>query len=188
MTSEKILVKKLSKGEIKAFDQLFELYSSKLYAFAMKYLKSDVDAEGLVQEVFIKVWKKREELDSNKSFKSYLFTIAFNQIKKQFEKRQLIYGMVDALAPELADNSTERGIFYRSVLHQVIDLLNELPEKKRKIFEMSRFEGLPSKEIAQRIGLAPKTIDNQISEVIHYLKDRVDISEIAVLLLIFLVV
>ncbi|MCG8578597.1 MAG: RNA polymerase sigma-70 factor [Bacteroidales bacterium] len=188
MTTEKILVKKLSKGDVKAFDKLFELYSSRLYAFALKYLKSDVDAEGLVQEVFIKIWKKREELKPEKSFKSYLFTIAFNQIKKQFEKRQMIYGMVDVLAPDLADNSTEKSIFYRSVLHQIIDLLNELPEKKRKIFEMSRFEGLPSKEIAHRIGLAPKTIDNQISEVIHYLKERVDISEIAVALLIFLIV
>ncbi|WP_430813685.1 RNA polymerase sigma factor [Carboxylicivirga sp. RSCT41] len=187
MTSDKILVKRLSKGDVKAFDKLFELYSSRLYAFALKYLKSDVDAEGLVQEVFIKIWKKHQELDSNKSFKSYLFTIAFNHIKKQFEKRQLIYGMVDVLAPDLADNSTEKGIVYRSVLHQIIDLLNELPEKKRKIFEMSRFEGLPSKEIAHRIGLAPKTIDNQISEVIHYLKERVDISDIAVALLLFLI-
>jgi RNA polymerase sigma-70 factor (ECF subfamily) len=69
----------------------------------------------------------------------------------------------------------------------VIDLLNELPDKKRKIFEMSRFEGLPTKEIAKKIGLAPKTVDNQISEVIHYLRQRVDISEIALVLMIFLI-
>lgn len=188
MKTDKTLIKKLRKGDIQAFDKLLECYSSKLYGFAFKYLKSDVEAEGLVQEVFIKIWNKRESLDPEKSFHSYLFTIAFNHIKKQFEKRKVVSGVVDVLAPEIADNSTERGILYRSVLHQVIDLLNELPDKKRKIFEMSRFEGLPSKEIAQRIGLAPKTIDNQISEVIHYLKERVDISEIAVALLIFLII
>ncbi|MBK3516758.1 RNA polymerase sigma factor [Carboxylicivirga marina] len=188
MKNQKQLIRKLSKGDIKAFDRLFEYYSSKLYAFVLKYLKSEVEAEGMVQEVFIKIWNKRASLDAEKSFQSYLFTITFNQIKRHFEKRQVISGMVDVLAPEIADNSTEKSILYRSILHQVIDLLNELPEKKRKIFEMSRFEGLPSKEIAQKIGLAPKTIDNQISEVIHYLKDRVDISEIAIALFFFLVI
>lgn len=187
MKTNRALIQRLSKGEVKAFDVLFEQYSQRLYAFAFKYLKSDVEAEGLVQEVFIKIWNKREQLDVNKSFHSYLFTIAFNQIKKHFEKRQLIYGMVDVLAPEIADDSTEKSILYRSILHQVIDLLNELPDKKRKIFEMSRFEGLPTKEIAKKIGLAPKTVDNQISEVIHYLRQRVDISEIALVLMIFLI-
>lgn len=187
MKTNRALIQRLSKGEVKAFDVLFEKYSQRLYAFAFKYLKSDVEAEGLVQEVFIKIWNKREQLDVDKSFHSYLFTIAFNRIKKHFEKRQLIYGMVDVLAPEIADDSTEKSILYRSILHQVIDLLNELPDKKRKIFEMSRFEGLPTKEIAKKIGLAPKTVDNQISEVIHYLRQRVDISEIALVLMIFLI-
>jgi RNA polymerase sigma-70 factor (ECF subfamily) len=182
MKTDKTLIKKLKKGDIRAFNQLFEYYSPKLYGFALKYLKSEVEAEGLVQEVFIKIWNKRESLELDKSFHSYLFTIAFNFIKKQFEKRKVVSGIVDVLAPEIADNSTEKGILYRSVLHQVIDLLDELPDKKKKIFEMSRFEGLPSKEIAQRIGLAPKTIDNQISEVIHYLKERVDVNGIAIIL------
>ncbi|MBR8534121.1 RNA polymerase sigma-70 factor [Carboxylicivirga sediminis] len=186
MKANKALVNKLAKGDIRAFDQLFEQYSQRLYAFAFKYLKSEVEAEGLVQEVFIKIWNKRQQLNADKSFHSYLFTIAFNQVKKHFEKRQVIHNMVDVLAPDIADDSTEKGILYRSILHQVIDLLNELPEKKRKIFEMSRFQGLPSKEIAKNIGLAPKTVDNQISEVIHYLKERVDISDIAVVLMIFM--
>jgi len=183
MKNDKVLIKKLSKGDIKAFDALFGYYSHKLYAFGLKYLKSETDAEELVQEVFIKIWKKREALNLDKSFHSYVFTIAYNQIKKQFEKRQMISGMVDVLAPDVADNSTEKSILYRSILHQVIDLIDELPAKKKRIFEMSRFEGLASKEIAEKVGLAPKTIDNQISEVIHYLRDRVDISDIAVVLL-----
>ena len=186
MKNDPTLIKKLSKGDIKAFDALFEYYSPRLFGFGMKYLKSEQDAEGLVQEVFIKIWNKRECIDLNKSFHSYLFTIAFNQIKKQFEKRQVISCMVDVLAPEIADDSTEKSLLYRSILNQVVDLLNELPEKKRRIFEMSRFEGLASKEIARKIGLAPKTIDNQISEVIHYLKERVNLSDIAVVLMFYL--
>ncbi|TRX66566.1 RNA polymerase sigma factor [Carboxylicivirga sp. M1479] len=186
MKPDPTLIKKLSRGNVKAFDKLFDMYSSKLYAFGFKYLKSNVEAEGLVQDVFIKIWNKREQLNPNKSFHSYLFTIAFNLIKKQFEKRRHVSSVVDVLAPEIADNSTEKSILYRSILHQVIDLLNELPEKKRRIFELSRFEGLSSKEIAKRVDLAPKTIDNQISEVIGYLKKQVDLSEIAVILFVFL--
>jgi len=188
MKNNKTLIRKLSKGDIRAFDLLFEYYSGKLYAFGKKYMKSDVEAEELVQEVFIKIWNNRTTLDVEKSFHAYLFTIAFNHIRGHFKKRQVINGIVDGIAFDVPDHSTEKGVLYRSILHQVIDLLNELPTKKKRIFEMSRFEGLPAKEIAKRVGLAPKTIDNQISDVIRYLKERVDISDIAMVLWIFLYV
>lgn len=187
MSIEKQLVEKLSKGNIVAFNQLFETYSSRLYHFGLKYFHSQADAEEMVQDVFLKIWNNREGLKKEKSFSAYLFTIAFNQIRKHFKKKHSVCELSDDIFEQIQDNSTEQSISYQSVLDQVSELLKELPPKKKQIFEMSRFQGLSSKEIAAQLGLSSKTIDNQVSEVIHYLKDKIHIKEIALLLFLFLI-
>ena len=88
--NDRELIKLLQKGNVEAFDSLFEVYSSKLFGFAVKYFKNEADAEELVQEVFVKVWENRQTLKSELSFKSYLFTIALNQIRKYFNKGNVV--------------------------------------------------------------------------------------------------
>ncbi len=83
---EKNLVSGLKKDSHDSFKSLFELYSKPLFQFSISYLKSKEAAEDVVQEVFTKVWNKRKELKTDTSFKSYLFTIALNSIRKQFNK------------------------------------------------------------------------------------------------------
>ncbi|HCI54776.1 MAG TPA: hypothetical protein DFI01_02500 [Bacteroidales bacterium] len=84
---ERVLVRNLSKGSILAFNTLFRAYSGRLYRFAKGYLRSDEESEEIVQEVFTKIWEKRTELREELSIKSFLFTIAFNLIKKHFRSK-----------------------------------------------------------------------------------------------------
>jgi RNA polymerase sigma-70 factor (ECF subfamily) len=168
------LVKLLREGDTGAFNQLFGRYSQRLYAFGLKYLKSGPDAEELVQDVFLKIWRNRERLNEEKNFQSYLFTIAFNQIKKYFQNTSLyleenLSGMTDQV-----DESPERSITYQSVLDQISTLLEKLPPKRQQIFNLSRFEGKSADEISKQLGISPKTVDNQVSEVIKYLKTQVE--------------
>lgn len=79
--NERLLVKNLSKGNLIAFGSLYKAYSNRLYRFAFGYLKSVEESEELVQEVFTIIWERRKDLKSESSFKSYLFTIAFNIIR-----------------------------------------------------------------------------------------------------------
>jgi len=81
------LVEKLQKGDVEAFDLIYDKYSGKLYSFGLKYLRSNSEAEELVQSVFLKVWENYKNLKKESSFKSYLFTIAYNDICKLFRKR-----------------------------------------------------------------------------------------------------
>ena len=85
--TEKELVDLLKFGSPVAFQHLFNRYSQKLYRFALSYLKSDAEAEEIVQDVFMTLWETRHRLDSEKSFHAYLFTIAFNAIKKKFNQK-----------------------------------------------------------------------------------------------------
>jgi RNA polymerase sigma-70 factor (family 1) len=166
------LVERLHKGDVEAFDLIYKKYSGKLYAFGLKYLKSTADAEELVQLVFLRLWENHKNLNEEFSFKSYLFTIAYNSICKIFRKRNYQQRFIADILYENPQSSfeIEDSIDYQSVLDQVQIIIARLPEKLRKIFLKSRQEGKSTKEIAQEVGLSPGTIDNYISEAIKFIR------------------
>lgn len=84
---EKSILLRLIKGDKLAFNHIFSTYNQKLYFFALGYLKSDKDAEEVVQETFLKIWERREHVNLELSFQAYLFKIAFNFIQKKLIKK-----------------------------------------------------------------------------------------------------
>ncbi|TAJ09773.1 RNA polymerase sigma-70 factor [Marinilabiliaceae bacterium JC017] len=178
------LIEKVRAGDVSAFDQLFNEYSQKLYGFALRYLKSEVDAEEIVQELFLYIWKNRKELRKDTSLQAYFFTIAYNLIKKHFRKRayQVKYLNDNKSAEIELDTSSYESVEYRSVLEQIDKVVEELPPRRREIFVKSRKEGLNSNEIAQELGLSRGTVDNQISEALKFIRLRLQKEHIAVLL------
>lgn len=168
--NESELVLSLSKGSIIAFNQLFRKYSGLLYRFAYGYLKSVNDAEELVQDVFTKIWEKHSELKSDLSFRSYLFTIAFNDIKKVFRMKAMHSEYLDNSLFDDADHSTSQTISYNSLLDHVRELIDQLPEKRKEIFVRSRFEGQSIKEISKEMNISHKTVENQISQALKSLR------------------
>ncbi len=186
MQREAALVKRLKEGDIQAFNQLFETYSRRLYAFGLKYMKSEADAEGLVQDVFLKIWRNHVRLDHEKNFQAYIFTIAFNQIKRHFQLRSIYLEECQAGTTEQVDSSVERSITYQSVLDHISVLLERLPPKKQKIFNLSRFEGKSAQEISKQLGISPKTVDNQVSEVIAFLRLHIKDADMWVWLFFFM--
>jgi len=179
------LVERLQKGDVEAFDLIYEKYSGKLYAFALKYLRSTAEAEELVQWVFLKVWENYKNLKKESSFKSYLFTIAYNDICKLFRKRNYEQKFINDSLYENSHPSfsIEEGIDYKSVLDQVEQIVNNLPEKKKNIFLRSRKEGKSTKEIADEVGLSPGTVDNYISEALKFIRSRLHHENLSILLL-----
>ena len=186
MQAEADLIKQLKYGDIHAFNQLFKAYSNRLYAFGLKYMKSVPDAEGLVQDVFMKIWRNRERLDADKSFKAYLFTIAYNEIKTYFQHKSVYLDNTASATNEQSDESLEQSIAYQSVLDRISTLLKQLPSRKQEIFNLSRFEGKSAKEIAELLNISPKTVDNQVSEVIAFLRLKIKDTDMLVWVLLFL--
>lgn len=178
------LVDRLQRGDIEAFDLIYAKYSGKLYAFSFKYLRSTEEAEELVQSIFLKIWENYKNLKKESSFKSYLFTIAYNDICKVFRKRNYFQKFVSEALYENAQSSseTENSIDYNSVLEQVQQIIDKLPEKQRKIFLKSRMDGKSTKEIAEEFGLSPGTVDNYISESTKIIRSKLQNKNLAVLL------
>ncbi|MBN1683320.1 RNA polymerase sigma-70 factor [Candidatus Bathyarchaeota archaeon] len=181
------LVKDLSKGNILAFNILFKKYGSRLYRFAFGFLKSEAESEELVQEVFTRVWEKRSGLRKELSFKSYLFTIAYNIIMKYFRTQKYIYEYYNSKIYCDLDIQTSQKISYDSLHQYLTELVNKLPEKRREIFIKSRLEGMRIKEIADEMGISHKTVENQLTNALKYIRQHFNKENILFVLLLILI-
>ena len=168
------LVKSLKKGDLYAFDQLFSKYSKRLYYFAKGYLGSKEDAEGLVQEVFLLVWDKRKELKEHLSFNAFLYTVTYNAIRKYFRKKAREKKYLDKFLEDYdgKHNKTVTDIEYNNLLELANKAIEKLPEKRKLIFQLSRHEGLTNLEIARRLNISKKTVENQIHSALKFLRKQ----------------
>lgn len=173
---ETALLKGLKKNDHECFQQLFSKYSQPLYRFSLSYLKSTQAAEDVVQEVFLKIWRKRKEIDTGKSFQSYLFTIALNVIRKQFNKLaesdQLKHDLLISFA-ENKETFDEKDDF-QEMVEKLEKLIRQMPERRRKIFRMKKLEGKSQKEIAASFDITTKTVEYHITEAMKFLKQEFD--------------
>jgi len=176
------LVKSLSKGNLLAFNTLFRAYSGRLYRFAYGYLKTEAESEELVQEVFTKIWERRADLKEELSFRSFLFTIAFNLIRKHFRSKKYLEEYFKTGAGDDFDLQTSQKITYDSLYQYIKELANKLPERRREIFIKSRFEGLSIKEIAEELGITHKTVENQLTEALKFIRTNLNREILSVIL------
>jgi RNA polymerase sigma-70 factor (family 1) len=168
------LVEKLQTGDIEAFDLLYEKYSGKLYSFGLKYLRLSTEAEELVQSVFLKVWGNHKNLRKELSFKSFLFTIAYNEICNLFRERSYHQKFIEVTQQKDIQPSSEieDSLDLKFVMENVQQIVDRLPERQKSIFLKSRMEGKSTKQIAEEIGLSPGTIDNYISDSLRFIRTR----------------
>ncbi|MDO5980814.1 RNA polymerase sigma factor [Flavivirga spongiicola] len=187
--SEKLLVKQVIAGNEKAFIKLYDIYKNKIYGYSLKLLKSRVNAEEMLQDVFMKVWQKRETLDEALSFKSFLYTITRNKC-------------FDFLEKAANDEKMKRAIFYQSQKSfvasdkQVIEAdfmrikreaYESLPPKRRTIFKMSREKGMTYDQIGKELGISTSTVKSQMNKALetlrNYFKEHQDVSFTLLLIL-----
>lgn len=183
---ESLLVHNLAKGNLLAFNTLYKEYSGRLYRFALGYLKSKDEAEELVQEVFTIIWEKRKDLKKELSFKSFLFTIAFNIIRKHFRTKAYL---TDYLKTEMGDDldmQTSQKITYDSLYRFITELVNQLPPKRKEIFIKSRFNGLTIKEISEEMQISHKTVENQLTDALKFLRTNLNKESISGILFLIL--
>ncbi len=166
------LVRSLQKGDISAFDRLFTKYGGKIFYLAKGFLGSREEAEGLVQEVFIKIWENRRNIKEHLSFRSYLFTITYNAIRKYFRAKYKEQEFLKEFLndyPELTDQVSVQ-IEYIELLEQVDLAVEKLPRRQKQIYKLSREEGLSHKEIARILSLQPKTVENHLHEAMKRIR------------------
>lgn len=145
-----------------------------LVAYAHRYLRSEEDAREAVQDVFLGVWNNRGHLQLDEGLRSYLFTATRNKALNYLEKRKIEAVPLEAVYQQESRNPGVEEQLQAEELQAVIyDEVNRLPERCREVFLLSRSEGLSYKEIAERLSLSEKTVENQISIALKRLRARV---------------
>ncbi|MCL3781020.1 RNA polymerase sigma-70 factor [Prolixibacteraceae bacterium JC049] len=177
--TEITILRQLKKGDVKAFDALYSMYSSKLYSFALKALKSSSLAEEILQEVFIKVWEKRYQIDTSRSFQSFIFTISYNLIKDHYKKKLYADKYLQEIAVEAlySDNTKSNQLSYQQIITRLNRIITQLPEKRRNIFLMSKQQGLTNKEIADHLTITEQTVKNQLVISLKFIRDHLNEEE-----------
>jgi len=169
---ERLWVDSLKRGDRMAFNELFNKYSKKLYFFSLSYVNSKEEAENIVQEAFLRVWCKREQLNDNLSFNGFVFTITMNQIRKYFRKkgREKKYLNIYNEGKDTQDKSTDAEVVFNDYREIADSMIEKLPARRKQIFKMSRLEGMKNQDIANELKISKKTVENEIHMVLKYLR------------------
>jgi len=185
MVEKKEIIKRFKEGDAEAFDTIYHLYSKKLFHFARGLVKNDNASRDLVQEIFINLWNKRDLVDVNLNFDNYLFTIAYNSVRKYFRKRTIETKAIDHLIRNSPDviESVDSTMIYNELLEIANKAVENLPPQRKTVYKLSKQEGLKIKEIAEKLHISTRTAENHLAKALKYLKE--ELSGISLLTLLF---
>lgn len=172
--SDSDLVTRLREGDESAFGKLYEKYASKIYNISRKMGLLHEDAEGIIQEVFLKIWRNRDNLDSSLSFNAYIIAIVRSIVLKQSRKRArfLAFQHYAITYWPGETNETEDYVIFSDLDELSSKAIDELPAKQKQVFMMKNFEHLTNEEIAEKLKLSTRTVENQIYRATKSLKEK----------------
>lgn len=178
------LLYRLKEGDRDAFNSVYWRYSPKVYNTVL-YLLNDSDiAEDVVQELFLTIWEKRENIQPELNFEAYISTIARNLAYKYIEealhKNQTLEELNDI---KLISSSEEDAIEADSLREYIFNVISSFPEMRRKVFIMSRFENLSHAEIAEKLALSERTVEAHIYQALKELRKVLGNKAVAFLLI-----
>ena len=171
---ELFLASLLKDGDETAFDYFFKTYYSSLCVYAYRYLNNMDEAEEIVQDVFIKLWEKRDELSIKSSVKDYLFRAVHNKSLNNIKQNQRKQKYIDSTMAQKQNSSsvTEENKYAEFEVNELMkDTLNLLPQQCKQVFVLSRFKNLKNKEIAARLGISIKTVENQMGKALKIFRN-----------------
>lgn len=176
----------LKEGNSTAFESIYNKYWDKLFDYAYKRLNKAELCEEIVQEIFIKLWERRESIILTTGLMNYLFTAAKYSLIDQYRKQLLQNTFIAASKHNLdADNSTEDTIFVKDLKKHLEDLIGTLPPKCRSVYELSRLEYKSNREIADILNISEKTVEGHLTKALQRL--RLGMGELLFLVVAFLI-
>ncbi|SDL03226.1 RNA polymerase sigma-70 factor, ECF subfamily [Pedobacter sp. ok626] len=158
--NETQLITRLNDGDESAFVKLFEAYSPVLMSFMSKLNIEAEDINDSIQQTFLKIWEHRAKLDPNVPLKNYIITVAKNDLYNTIKKNIVAKKHNDLLIAQEPQIFEHPSSDLTKVLNEILD---SLPEKRAKVFKMSRIQGYSNNEIAQELGISKSTVENHIN-------------------------
>ncbi len=162
---DNMLASALAHDDREVFNRLFEKLYPKVKYFITGMCHDEEEAENLTQNLFLRLWAKRDRLKSVNNINSFVFTMAYNE-SINFIRRSLTLTTlpIDSGADEVGgDTDPQREVEYKELIEKVREMIDHMPLQRRKVFMMSREDGLSNREIAERLGISQRTVETHIS-------------------------
>ncbi len=173
--SDLLLLQQIKANNILAFDALYEKYWEQVYNAALKRSKDADYAKDLTQDIFLKIWDKRAEMQID-NLAPYLFTAVRNNVFKWIEREQKFTPIPELLAQLAQDkNQADAEILRKEFMLKYEALVNTLTPAQQQIFRMRFNEDLSTKEIAERLNISRKTVQNQLAKSVLQLRSSFDL-------------
>ena len=173
-------------GDKKAFETLYFRYFTPLSCYAYKKLQDEFIVEELVQDVFVDIWKKREELDTDGEVAGLLYAMLRNKALHELRARMIQSKHIDAFAflhkDDVADKLMD-GLYARQMEEKMQEAVNKLSPQCKNAFTLSRYEHLSYKEIAERMSISINTVEKHIGKALHLLRREFEEYHLPILIL-----
>ena len=174
MNDELELFRKIAGGDELAFEQVFHRYTPKLLSFIKKITRNDSLSAELIQETFMRLWMKREQLKDIENPSAWIYRIAsnlsLNYLQKQSNRKQLLYKM----APVENAASPEDLIDVKELNQIIKEAIDQLPERRQEVYRLSREAGLSHQQIADKLNISVNTVKNQIVTSLKFIQQSIN--------------
>lgn len=175
--NERALLLQVAEGSEVAFRTLFNNYRSKLYTYILRLSRSNEVAEDTVHDVFLKLWENRTTLHQIENLNAYLYRMAHNKAYTVFKRRAketLILAVLEKEQSGVHQGGIDDGITTKEVRAFIQQAVGKLTPQQKKVFLLSRQEGLTLEEIAHTLHIAPNTAKNHLVEALRLLREEIN--------------
>jgi RNA polymerase sigma-70 factor (ECF subfamily) len=170
---EQALLRRVRADDHEAFKILFDGFYASLCHYASRFLNNDVQAEEVVQELFVKIWEMRKTLVIGTSFQRYLFRSVRNKCLNLIRQDKVKKLHADKIRETLLTEDSDDDFYLTPEMAiQIEETITSLPEKRRMIFRLNREDGLKYREIAEQLGISVKTVEAQMGMALKALRDK----------------
>jgi RNA polymerase sigma-70 factor (ECF subfamily) len=163
----------------KDFREIFNLYYQPLCHLSLFYLDDEDEAKGVVQEAFVKLWEVRQGLNSGSNLRNFLFTLVKNSCLNILKRRQIVLKHHEKIREmeirhqyESLSRINDNYLELNELKEKIDTAVKNLPEHCRIVFEMSRFEEMKNREIAEKLGVSQKTVEAHLTKALKILRNE----------------